>query len=125
MPEISTKSPVPRAVTSAAKITVAAKKAGSGVKKDRLLGAIFVGGKTFVSAIGNAMYALWLQATGLIFLMFTVVAGSALFRRYHENHNHFANTRPFWQIGIFFLVCLWFTVVSFSRAKKTMKRRSR
>lgn len=125
MPEISTKSPVQRAVTSAAKITVAAKKAGSGVKKDRLLSAMFVGGKTFLTAIAKAMYALWLQATGLIFLMFTVIAGSALIRQFRANHNHFANTRPFWQIGIFFLVCLWFTVVSFSRAKKTMKGRSK
>jgi hypothetical protein len=125
MPEISTKSPVQRAVTSAAKITVAAKKARSGVKKDRLLGAIFVGGKTFLAAIGKAVYALWLQASGLIYVMFTVVAGSALVREYRANHNHFANTRPFWQIGIFFAVCLWFTVVSFWRAKKTMKRRSR
>jgi hypothetical protein len=125
MPEISTKSPVQRAVTSAAKITVAAKRTGSVVKKDRLMGAIFAGGKTFLIAIARAMYALWLQATGLIFLMFTVIAGSALIKRYHENHNHFANTRPFWQIGIFFLVCLWFTVVSYSRAKKTMKGKSK
>jgi hypothetical protein len=125
MPEISTKSPVQRAVTSAARITVATKNAGSGVKKDRLLGALFVGGKTFLTAIGRAMYALWLQASGLIYLMFTVIAGSALIRLFRANHNHFANTRPFWQIGIFFLVCLWFTVVSFSRAKKTMKGRSK
>jgi hypothetical protein len=89
------------------------------------MGAIFAGGKTFLIAIARAMYALWLQATGLIFLMFTVIAGSALIKRYHENHNHFANTRPFWQIGIFFLVCLWFTVVSYSRAKKTMKGKSK
>jgi hypothetical protein len=125
MPEIPMKSAVQRAVTSAAKITVAAKRTGSTVKKDRLMGAIFAGGKTFLATIGRAMYALWLQASGLIYVMFTVVSGSALIRLYRANHNHFANTRPFWQIGIFFLICLWFAVVSFSRAKKTMKGKKR
>lgn len=122
MPEISTaKTPVQRALTSAARMTSAAKNVASTAKKDRLLGAIFAGGQTFLSAIGRAMYALWLQASGLIYVMFTVVAASALVRQFRANHNHFGNTRPFWQIGIFFVVCLWFTVVSFSRASKTMK----
>ena len=106
-------------------MTAAAKKAASTAKKDRFMGAILAGGKTFLSAIGRAMYALWLQVSGLIYVMFTVVSGSALIRQYRANHNHLANTRPFWQIGAFFAVCLYFTVVSFSRAKKTMNGKAK
>lgn len=122
MPEISTsKTPAQKAAVTVAKAAFVARNARSGAKKDRLMGAIFAGGKTFLGAIGRAMYALWLQASGLIYVMFTVVAGSYLIKQFRANHNHLANTRPFWQVGAFFVICLWFTVVSFWRAKKTMK----
>src|ERR1051326_9059515 len=122
MPEISTtKTPAQKAITSVVRVASAARKAGSSAKKDRLMGAIFAGAKTFLGAFARAMYALWLQGSGQIYVMFTVLAGSYLIRQYRANHNHFANTRPFWQVGAFFVVCLWFTVVSFWRAKKTMK----
>jgi len=106
-------------------MTAAAKKATSAAKKDRLMGAIFAGGKTFLSAIGRAMYALWLQISGLIYVMFTVASASALVREYRANHNQFANTRRVWQIGAFFVVCFYFTVVSFWRAKKTMNGKTK
>ena len=35
------------------------------VKKDRLLNAVFAGGKSFVLSVGRTFYAFWLQATGL------------------------------------------------------------
>jgi hypothetical protein len=126
MPEISTtKTPAQRAVTSAVRVATAARKAGSAAKKDRLMGAIFAGARTFLGAFARAMYAFWLQASGLIYVMFTVLAGSYLFKQYRANHYHLANTRPFWQVGAFFVVCLWFTVVSFWKAKKTMKGKAR
>ena len=93
--------------------------------KDRLLKAIFAGGKTIMVSFARVVYAFWLQASGLVYVVFTVLAGSYLVKLYRANHNHIANTRPFWQVGAFFVICFWFTLVSFRRASKTMKAKSR
>jgi hypothetical protein len=120
MPEISTtKTPAQRAVTSAVRVATAAKKAGSAAKKDRLMGAIFAGAKTVVVSFARTLYVLWLQITGLIFLIFAVSAGSALVRQYRADH--FADRHRFWTIVVFTVVCLWFGSVSFVRAKKKVR----
>ncbi|HEX7284629.1 MAG TPA: hypothetical protein VF532_00515 [Candidatus Angelobacter sp.] len=95
----------------------------STVRKDRLLNAIFAGSKTFVASLGRTLYAFWLQTTGLVFAMFTVVAASALVRQYPKDH--FADRQRFWITSAAFLVFLWFTLVSFRRAKKTIKAKSK
>jgi magnesium-transporting ATPase (P-type) len=107
MPEISTaKSPVQRAKTQVQ-------------KKDRLLGAIFAGAKTLVVSLARTLYVLWLQVTGLIFVLFAVTGGSALIRQYRADH--FADRHRFWLTLAFTTVCAWFGVVSFFRAKKKGK----
>ena len=88
-------------------------------KRDRLMGALFSGGKTMLVSFGRTFYALWLQMTGLLFVMFTVVAGSALVRQYRTDH--FADHRRFWATLAFAAVCAWFGVVSFVRAKRMRK----
>jgi Mn2+/Fe2+ NRAMP family transporter len=93
------------------------------VKKDRLLNAIFAGSKTLLVSLGRTLYAFWLQTTGLVFMVFTVMAGSALVRQYHKDH--FADRQRLWLTGAFFVVCLWFTLVSFRRAKKTLKAKAK
>jgi cbb3-type cytochrome oxidase subunit 3 len=35
--------------------------------------------------------------------------------------NHFADQRRFWITVVFLLVSIWFTLVSFRRAKKTLR----
>lgn len=95
----------------------------STVRKDRLLNAIFSGGKTILVSFARTLYALWLQVTGLVFVMFTVMSASALVRQYRADH--FADHQRFWLTSVFFMLSLWFTLVSFRRASKTMKARSR
>ncbi len=122
MPEISTaKTPVERAVTTATKVTVAAKRATSTIKKDRFLGALFAGGKTIVLSFARAGYALWLQATGLICAIFAVRYGSALFHEYQANH--FSDRHRFWTFAIFTVVFVWFTGLSFIKAQRMMRRK--
>ena len=107
MPEISTaKSPVQRAKTPIH-------------KKDRLLGAIFAGGKTMVLSFARTFYVLWLQVTGLIFIVFAVMGGSALLAQYRKDH--FTDRNRFWVTVLFSVVCAWFGLVSFFRAKKKRK----
>ena len=90
-------------------------------KKDRLLKAAFAGGKSLVVSFGRAFYALWLQTTGLMFVFFTLGGAASLVRQYRRDH--FADHQRLAIETIFTLVCLWFTMVSFSRAKRTQKRK--
>lgn len=72
-----------------------------------------------VVSFGRTFYALWLQVTGLFFVLFTLLFASNLVRLYRANH--FADQRRFWITVVFLLVSIWFTLVSFRRAKKTLK----
>lgn len=90
------------------------------VKKDRLLNAVFAGGKSFVVSVARTFYAFWLQATGLVFLVFTAGGASSLFRQYRLDH--FADRKRFWIETAFTVVCGFFTLHSFLKAKRTVKR---
>jgi uncharacterized membrane protein len=91
------------------------------VKKDRLLNAVFAGGKSFIVSVSRTFYALWLQTTGLIFVFFTLAGIGSLVRQYHKDA--LADHKRVAVEIIFTLVCFWFTVVSFSKAKRTSKRK--
>jgi hypothetical protein len=91
------------------------------VKKDRFLNAVFAGGKSLVLAVGRTLYAFWLQATGLVFLIFAVGGTASLVRQYRLDH--FADRKRFWIETAFTLVCAFFTLHSFAKAKRTVKRK--
>jgi uncharacterized membrane protein len=91
--------------------------------KDRLLKAVFAGGKTILVSFARTLYALWLQVTGLVFAMFAVMSASALVKQYRADH--FADRQRFLMTTAFFIVSLWFTLVSFRRANKTMRAKAR
>ena len=88
-------------------------------KRDRLLGAIFAGAKTMLVSFARTFYVLWLQVTGLLFVLFAVTGGSALIRQYRADH--FADRHRFWLTVLFTAVCAWFGVVSFVRARRKRK----
>jgi hypothetical protein len=91
------------------------------VKKDRLLNAVFAGGKSLVVSLGRTFYAFWLQATGLMFVLFTVLGGASLLRQYHKDH--FADHKRFLIETVFTIVCAYFTLHSFIKASRTVKRK--
>ncbi|HLK54338.1 MAG TPA: hypothetical protein VKU42_12850 [Candidatus Angelobacter sp.] len=91
------------------------------VKKDKLLNALFAGGKSLVVSFSRTFYALWLQLTGMIFVLFTLAGAGALMRQYRADH--FADHKRLTVEIIFTLVCLYFTSLSFLKAKRTIKRR--
>jgi hypothetical protein len=90
------------------------------VKKDRLLNAVFVGSKSFVVAIGRTAYAFWLQATGLIFVLFTVIGASDLVKHYHR---HTLDQKRMLLVGTLTVVCGYFTVHSFIKARRTLAKK--
>src|ERR1051325_10723543 len=90
------------------------------VKKDRFLNAVFVGGKSFVVSVSRAAYAFWLQATGLIFVLFTVLGASNLLQHYYK---HDLDGKRLLTVGTLTIVCAYFTVHSFVKARRTVKRK--
>lgn len=125
MPEISTsKTPAQKAAITVAKAAFVARNARStldrtAAKKGRLMGAILAGGKTIVVSFLRTMYVLWLQVTGLIFVVFAVMGASALAMQYKKDH--FADRHRLYITILFIGVCAWFGLVSFFRAKKKGK----
>lgn len=81
--------------------------------------ALFVAGKGFVITLAKTFYALWLETTGLVFGFLTVLGASALVRQYRADH--LADHTRFITVTGFTLVCGWFTVISFLRARRTRK----
>jgi hypothetical protein len=88
-------------------------------KRDRVFGALLSGGKVLVVSFAKTIYALWLEVTGLLFAVFAVGFGSGLLKQYHKDH--FGDHKRFSILAVSFVVCLYFTVVSFTRAKKSRK----
>jgi len=90
------------------------------VKKDRLLNAVFAGSKSFVFSVARTFYAFWLQTTGLIFILFTGLGVADLLRHYHK---HDLDQKRILIVGLLTLVCGYFTVYSFVKASRTLKRK--
>jgi len=91
------------------------------VKKDRLLNAVFAGGKSLVKSLSRTLYAFWLQTTGLMFLVFALAGTFSLVRQYR--HDHFADHKRLLIESAFTLICGYFTLLSFLKAKRTAKRK--
>jgi hypothetical protein len=81
--------------------------------------ALFVAGKGLVVSLAKVAYALWLEVTGLVFGVFTVWGVSTLVHQYRADH--FADRGRLVGTSLVTLLCAWFTVVSFVRARKTTK----
>jgi len=89
--------------------------------QNRLSYALFCGFKAMVWSFGRTFYVLWLEMTGFIFAVFTVVSASAFVRQY-QIHGWATDKRRFWATVGFTAVSGWFTVTSFVRARKTRKK---
>ena len=91
------------------------------LSRNRLGYAIFSGVKAAVTSFGRTFYILWLEMTGFIFAVFTVMGGSAAFKEFRA-HAWTTDPRRFWTTLGFTIVCLWFTITSFWKAKRTKKK---
>ncbi len=84
--------------------------------RGRMAHALLVAGKGLVISVAKTFYALWLEVTGLLFGVLTVGGGTALVRQYRADH--LADHRRFLIVTGFTLVCAWFTVLSFLKARR-------
>jgi len=90
-----------------------------GVLQNRVANALLVAGKGFIVTAAKTFYALWLQMTGLIFAVFTVVGSSDLVRHYRMDH--LQDHRRTAVVALFTVVCGWCTVLSFVKARRTRR----
>ena len=88
--------------------------------KSRLGYAVFSGLKAVATSFARTLYVLWLQSTGLIFGVFTVLGGSHMLRLYRQ-HAWTGDPRRFWITLAFTVTCLGFTIVSFWKAKRRQR----
>jgi hypothetical protein len=87
--------------------------------RSRVANALLVAAKGFIISAAKTFYALWLEVTGLLFGVLTVAGASALVRQYGADH--LADHRRFLTVAGFTLVCAWFTVFSFVKARRTRR----
>jgi len=89
--------------------------------QNRLTNALFSGFKAMLWSFGRTFYVLWLEMTGFVFAVFTFISASALVKQIRI-HGWINDKHHFWAAVGFTFVCLWLTVTSFTRAKKTSKK---
>jgi|SRR5579884_1521410 len=90
------------------------------VKKDRMLNAVFAGSKSFLGSLVRTFYAFWLQATGLLFIFFTVGGATNLVKHYHA---HDLDQKRLMSVGALTVICGYFTLHSFMKASRTVRRK--
>jgi hypothetical protein len=86
--------------------------------RHRVARALWVAARGFVITAAKTFYALWLEATGLIFAFLAVIGGSDLVRHHADNRAHPGRLLT---VAGFTLVCAWFTVYSFVKARRTRR----
>ena len=87
--------------------------------RTRLGHALLVAGKSLVVSVFKTLYALWLEVTGLIFAFLTIMGANDLIRHYRADQ--LADHKRSITVLAFTLVCGWFTILSYVRARKARK----
>jgi hypothetical protein len=85
--------------------------------RNRIGYAVYSGVKAAATSFARTLYVLWLQTTGLMFGVFTVLGGSAMVKL-QRTHAWVNDPRRFWITLSFTVVCLGFTVMSFIKANR-------
>jgi hypothetical protein len=105
-------------VSSLRKLGVAARIVGQQAGRNRTVNAVMSGARTAGRSFGRAAHQLWLEITGLFFLIMALSFAGATFREYEK---YLAGSVGFGRIAITIGCTLtfgWFGVSSFWRARR-------
>jgi hypothetical protein len=105
-------------VSTAQKLGVVARVAGQQAKRSRTVRAVGGALATTARALGQVIHQLWLEVTGVVFL---VIAASGGVAWAHEYAKYQAGKAGFGRVAIaicFTLMFAWFGVSSFWRVKQ-------
>jgi len=100
----------------------AGRVAGRSATRSRWVRAALIGGRDVASAAAHLLHALWLQVTGLFFLLFALIGVSAAVREYREWHASNAGPEKFWLAIAFAIVFGYFSFTSFLRSGRKRKK---
>jgi len=105
-------------VSTARKLSIAARIAGQQVKRSRTYGALLSGARATLGHFGAVLHQLWLEITGFVFLVFAVVGGVALFKEYAAYQAGRATPGRVVAAAGFSLMFAWFGTTSFWKARR-------
>ncbi|HEV8525379.1 MAG TPA: hypothetical protein VGQ71_12840 [Terriglobales bacterium] len=98
--------------------TAAAQVAGSMARRSRYWRVAVAGAQALAGSLGRVLHLLWLEITGLMFLVFAVVGGLAAHRAYQEYATGKVGSGRLVAALCFSVVFAWFGVSSFWRARR-------
>jgi len=92
--------------------------AGRRSAENRWVRALYRAGKVTAGTVGRVMHVLWLEVTGLLFLVLAVVGGGAAVRGYHRYAAGAGGLAKPALAAAFAIVFVYFGVSSFWRSWK-------
>jgi hypothetical protein len=108
-------------VSTAQKVGVVARVASQQVNRSRTVRAVKGGILTTARAFGKILHQLWLEVTGLVFLIMAASGGAAVAHEYAKYH---AGKAGFGRVAVaicFTLTFAWFGASSFWRVRRKGK----
>jgi hypothetical protein len=108
-------------VSTAQKLEVVARVAGQQARRSRMVRAATNAVTTTARAFGKVLHQLWLQVTGLVFLVMAASGGAAVA---HEYAKYQAVRVGIWRLAVaicFTVTFAWFGVSSFWRVRRKAK----
>lgn len=95
-------------------LRVAGRKGG----ENRWVRAFYRAGSVTLRSVGRVAHVLWLEVTGLLFIVLAVVGGGAAVRQYHRYQAGTSGVGKIALAATFALVFAYFGVSSFWRSRK-------
>jgi hypothetical protein len=108
-------------VSTAQKVGVVARVASQQVKRSRTVRAVKGAISTTARAFGKVLHQLWLEVTGLVFLIMAASGGAAVAHEYAKYHAGKAGVGRVVVAICFTLTFAWFGLSSFWRVRRKSK----
>ncbi len=109
-------------VSTARKLGVAARVASQQANRSRTVRAAKHAAVTTARAFGKVLHQLWLEVTGVVFLLMALSFAAAAFKEYGKFHAGQAGRERLGLAVVAAILFAWFGLSSFWKAKKKMTR---
>jgi len=102
-----------------AALRIAGRKAG----ENRWMRAFYRAGNTTVNEVGHVAHSLWLEVTGFLFIVLSLIGGGATVREYQYYAAGKVSAGKFVVAAVFTVLFLYFGIESFVRSRRTGKKK--
>ena len=99
-------------------LRVAGRKTG----ENRWIRAFYRGSSVTLHSVGRVLHVLWLEVTGLLFLVLALVGAGAAIRQYHRYTAGTAGVGKIALAAAFALAFLYFGISSFTSSRRRSRR---